>query len=58
MSRIHTLYQVVQSGRVMACGSLRQCWMYLVNAYGESMTAYEMSEREICIEPAKKELAA
>lgn len=46
-----TLYQVTQSGKTVAIGNLRQCWMYLVNAYGESMTVKEIADLDITIEP-------
>lgn len=50
----NTIYQVVQNGRILASGNLRQCWMYLINAYGESMAIAEIADLGISIEPAGK----
>jgi hypothetical protein len=57
MSKLSSVYQVVQAGKIVACGNLPQCWLYLANAYGKDMTVEEMAERETFIEPAKGRVA-
>ena len=50
----NTLYAVYKQGRVVASGSLNQCWMFLYNTEDANLPALEIAEKGIYIAPFKK----
>lgn len=53
MKTNNTQYQVVENGKVVATGNLRQCWLYLLNTHAADTSANALAERGVYIEPVK-----
>ena len=49
-----TLYTVTQKGRIVASGSLEQCWLWVFNSFDGKITVSELTKRGVYISPANK----
>ena len=54
----NTQYQVKHQGRIVATGNMKQCLLYLFNAFPQNTTMREIEQDGICIEPVEKGGAA
>lgn len=52
-----TLYTATYKGRVVACGNLQQCWLWVFNSFDKHMTVAELVKCGVYISPkTKKEI--
>lgn len=46
------LYMVTYAGKPMACGTLTECWRFIVEAHGKDAKVVELLGANITVEPA------
>lgn len=46
-----TVYQVKKNGKVVCCGNMKQCLLFLFNTEDTDRTVQEVMLEDTCIEP-------